>query len=430
MEIGMNLLDYAALRERGIRYTKTHLWRLWTSGQFPKPTKIEDVKAVLDLLVTLGVLHAPTTPGGPYLRAFDIDAPRVPEFGDQKSTAPIAESLTFHPQREFAQHYMELAGKLLPWIDARTSPFTRADLFADKQAMALVGNPKTDEELRPMLDLLVKYGVLSSKPDGKFQPMRAGAALSTERFDKATKDIADPAHTAAKPRFNYPQPIHDLTTAPRSTWNLSGHDDIPEPGGKTRQVSFKDRATAADKATQEIADLEQQLKAAPSGPGKEALTKKLEEQKRILDANTKHWQFAPAVSKLLDALRKLTDSSSDSNVKGWVAATYSGHQWEEYSADMNLGARSGPWPEAAVIEFFTKLDQAAVTEGMAWRAIYDPDDVRAEGRGDLGGAHRAEGARGRHPPAPRHAAALGGRDHRPHQGQLPVARRVPGDLED
>ncbi len=36
----MNLLDYAALRERGIRYTKTHLWRLWTSGQFPKPTKI------------------------------------------------------------------------------------------------------------------------------------------------------------------------------------------------------------------------------------------------------------------------------------------------------------------------------------------------------------------------------------------------------
>jgi prophage regulatory protein len=26
--------------ERGIRYTKTHLWRLWTSGQFPRPTKI------------------------------------------------------------------------------------------------------------------------------------------------------------------------------------------------------------------------------------------------------------------------------------------------------------------------------------------------------------------------------------------------------
>jgi prophage regulatory protein len=40
MEIGMNVLDYAALRDRGIRYTKTHLWRLWTSGQFPKPTKI------------------------------------------------------------------------------------------------------------------------------------------------------------------------------------------------------------------------------------------------------------------------------------------------------------------------------------------------------------------------------------------------------
>jgi prophage regulatory protein len=34
------LLDYAALQDRGIRYSKPHLWRLWTDGKFPKPVKL------------------------------------------------------------------------------------------------------------------------------------------------------------------------------------------------------------------------------------------------------------------------------------------------------------------------------------------------------------------------------------------------------
>ena len=34
------LLDYAALQERGIRYSKAHLWRLWTAGKFPRPIKL------------------------------------------------------------------------------------------------------------------------------------------------------------------------------------------------------------------------------------------------------------------------------------------------------------------------------------------------------------------------------------------------------
>ena len=36
----IKLLDYAALQERGIRYSKPHLWRLWTAGKFPKPFKL------------------------------------------------------------------------------------------------------------------------------------------------------------------------------------------------------------------------------------------------------------------------------------------------------------------------------------------------------------------------------------------------------
>ncbi len=55
-----------------------------------------------------------------------------------------------------------------------------------------------------------------------------------------------------------------------------------------------------------------------------------------------------------------------------------------------------------------------------------PDDGRGqEGRG-TDRPHRAEGARGRHPPDPRHAAAVGRRDHRPDQGQHSRAHRVPG----
>jgi prophage regulatory protein len=36
----MKLFDYTALQERGIRYSKPHLWRLWTAGKFPKPIKL------------------------------------------------------------------------------------------------------------------------------------------------------------------------------------------------------------------------------------------------------------------------------------------------------------------------------------------------------------------------------------------------------
>ena len=36
----MKLFDYDALNERGIYYSRPHLWRLWMSGKFPKPIKL------------------------------------------------------------------------------------------------------------------------------------------------------------------------------------------------------------------------------------------------------------------------------------------------------------------------------------------------------------------------------------------------------
>jgi prophage regulatory protein len=34
------LLDYTDLRARGIKYSRPHLWRMWTAGLFPKPVKV------------------------------------------------------------------------------------------------------------------------------------------------------------------------------------------------------------------------------------------------------------------------------------------------------------------------------------------------------------------------------------------------------
>jgi prophage regulatory protein len=36
----MVLIDYDGLRERGIRYSRAHLWRLSIAGKFPKPIKL------------------------------------------------------------------------------------------------------------------------------------------------------------------------------------------------------------------------------------------------------------------------------------------------------------------------------------------------------------------------------------------------------
>jgi prophage regulatory protein len=36
----MKLLGYRDLRERGISYSRTHLWRLVRAGKFPKPVKL------------------------------------------------------------------------------------------------------------------------------------------------------------------------------------------------------------------------------------------------------------------------------------------------------------------------------------------------------------------------------------------------------
>ena len=72
---------------------------------------------------------------------------------------------------------------------------------------------------------------------------------------------------------------------------------------------------------------------------------------------------------------------------------------------------------------------AAVHRGADRRIRRHDDDRRQEGRG-ADRAPGAEGARRRHPPDPRHPAAVGRRDHRPDQGQHPDPHRLPGLEQD
>ena len=59
-----------------------------------------------------------------------------------------------------------------------------------------------------------------------------------------------------------------------------------------------------------------------------------------------------------------------------------------------------------------------------------PDDGRQQRSRGIDRAPRADGARRRHPPDSRDAASVGGRHHRPHQGEHAVAHFVPRAVED
>ena len=74
-------------------------------------------------------------------------------------------------------------------------------------------------------------------------------------------------------------------------------------------------------------------------------------------------------------------------------------------------------------------DAAALHRGRHRRAGR-PDDGGEQRGGGVDRAAGADGARRRHPSDPRHAAAVGGRHHRPHQGQPAGAHLVPRVVED
>ena len=97
---------------------------------------------------------------------------------------------------------------------------------------------------------------------------------------------------------------------------------------------------------------------------------------------------------------------------------------EQYNRNVAAGDRREAHAEGR------RAAQAAALHRRRHRRARRPDDGREQrGRG-IDRAAGADGARGRHPPDPRDAAAVGRRHHRPDQGQPAVAHLVPRVVED
>ena len=95
-----------------------------------------------------------------------------------------------------------------------------------------------------------------------------------------------------------------------------------------------------------------------------------------------------------------------------------------------MGKARGPQPRGAEQDPRQGRRGAAAAHPLRDRRARRPDDGRpGRGRG-LDHPPGAEVARGRHPPAARHPAALDGRDHRHDQGQHPGPDRLRGRLAD
>ena len=124
----------------------------------------------------------------------------------------------------------------------------------------------------------------------------------------------------------------------------------------------------------------------------------------------------------------VTDAKVAANVLKWAVA--------EMERRIRMLATRGRAQHRAVQQHHPRRHQRArrrLRRGAAAAPLRGDRDRRARRPDDglvarrRGGDHapRADGARRRDPPDPRHAAALGRRDHRPDQGQLPLAHLVP-----
>ena len=97
---------------------------------------------------------------------------------------------------------------------------------------------------------------------------------------------------------------------------------------------------------------------------------------------------------------------------------------EQYNRNVRSDARGARTPTTSG----ERAEAAALHRRRHRRAGRPDDGGRQRGRG-VDRAPRADGARRRHPPDPRHPAAVGRRHHRPHQGQPAVAHLVPRVVE-
>lgn len=313
---------------------------------------------------------------------------------------------------------------------------TAAEIVADAAlAKKLTPKPKSDADVQPTLDLLVYYGVLKPQSGGYAGVLDPKTNdLDTARLDKATGEITtltkdfdaraakkdsvdpisltgllDPSMAAGSRAEKKAETDAEAAVADLEA-RLSEHVVLrtPDAKGKARapiaRVTVAKLPPAATNAkgvevvavpvaggkpvelpADEVAGIE------PVASGSSPDTAKLrgdveaklaKARKRLARAQG-YRTFAVEVVDFLERLRARNTT--------WLAGTYPGHSWGEFSVDifLNVGEdKQGFYKVGPTETFFDDLNDTALEDGpwgtFQWRAVYNDDRMIATVGGKYG----------------------------------------------
>jgi hypothetical protein len=323
-------------------------------------------------------------------------------LGTAKTTAPIAGS-SIKPQQELLKpltdevQFFQNTAVILRWLKARiqtakksatnshdTTAFTEENLLNDaKLIKQLKPKPTSSLELKPFLDLLIEYGLITRplylslddlEPKYQIVTDAKTGELNTANFDQAQQKINE--FTAAfEKRIKRPsslKPIVETDLLPKEMAAGSVGERKPETQAEQELQTLEAQKQAIEDSNED--EETKQTKLASLEP-------KIESAKKKLSNASGYRTFAKVVVNFLKRLHQLNTS--------WTAGTYPGHSWGEFSVDIFLKASlinvemadfpqySGKyWKREIVRQFFDDLNTTAETDDpetgkFAWRGIYN-----------------------------------------------------------
>lgn len=330
------------------------------------------------------------------------------ELGTSKTTSPVA---NLDPRKEMINQIsdevtlMDNAQVIITWVQSKTPPsgasvdpaervpgvlsFGAEELFNDKKVIKkLKPIPKSVDDLRATLDLMIYYNVLTrpitlstsaTEPEYLLRKNLQTKQPDLDKFNESRKDIKDFKESLDKreKRPDSLDPMVETTILPKDM----------AAGAKEETDKEKNAESELNKLTQELDALNS------SGTDDEATQKKkVALEAKIVKAKEKFRQaqgfhtFASDVANLLQRLRKKNTS--------WKAGTYANHSWGEFSVDIflsaglvnvpNAGDFSGDfWNHKVVNQFFDDLNSVTEEEDpttgkFEWRAIYNDIPLAVE----------------------------------------------------
>lgn len=389
-------------------------------------------------------------------------SPDPETLGTAQTTAPIAKN-AIQPQRQMVAELeretslLRHGQRVIAWIEGKrcqhpdeSFEFTIDELFAATQPRTeTTGKKKTIQaeipgiqiksaaELKPILDILIHYGVINGPSatsknytiNVETRVPYAAKQLRRSKFDNAHRDI-----TAFTQRFKKrvhaksPQKSVVETDLAPMEWssdfsavkkekaanikltNLSAKmgEYVVYPAakkGKAQAPIFGAKSATAHEQKDEngkttgwqieiagqakplvLSDEPEAIEPLASGTREATLKRREQLQREIkaaqheLHASQAYRTFSKENLVLFKRLRELNTQFS--------IGTYHGHSWAEFSADIFISAgfdkdAAGFWDRAAVRRFFDDLNTAAemtdTEEGkFAWRAIYNDHDLAEE----------------------------------------------------